>query len=847
MTTPKPTLTLRPFQERVFQALMRGESVILQAPTGAGKTRAALAPYIQNLARNEDKLPLTCRYAAPMRVLVSQFFNDYKSVGAAIDRDMDARLCVTYGRFDQRPVQIQTGEQPADPQFESALTFCTIDQLLASFLAIPYGLGNRRANMNVGGIIGSYLVFDEFHLYPLKGAGKSCWGAQTTTLQMLQMLSVNKVRLTPFVMMTATFSSKLLDQLQDMLGATVVNIPPHEIVELNAERERRFTVCDAPMDAETILGRHRECSLVVCNTVLRAQQMYRDLSAQIQREQRSTRLILLHSRFTDEDRAAKQRDLEAMLGKATWQGDRYIGEDIIVVATQVVEVGLDISARTLHSEAAPANSIIQRAGRCARFSKQRGHVYIYPIPPNEKGNVVYLPYDQHKTLATQAAFADVGNQPVGFLEEQQVIDAVHGDEDAELLRNFQRDRSLIHAKMYEGFSAHQRGIVSTLIRDVQQTTLLIHDAPNNQITERPWEWQTFSLHPGSLEGRWEALQAAFEDAQPWSDAPMAWQARLDEAASGDENERRSAQYTWEPLATSAGIRMALIIALSPAIAHYDPHLGLVLRDGRLAYDWPTTPYRSQPVKDRSTRKRVNFDYQQESYAEHIGGLFNAYLQSRLREDTRYVRGRLEHALGLRQGAIDQAIRLAIACHDIGKLGTGWQRWACEWQALLVKTYPECAESYQARKYPFAHTDMEGREQRELERKVKTRRPHHACESAYLAEALIAESLGNQRLARAVVAAIARHHSAGSQQYEQITLIPEAREQVRATLELVRQGQSWSYALEHLELEIDSADSLDDDLMTLPRRADWATEAEMLLYFLIVRVLRLADIRSFTYQ
>ncbi len=41
------TLSVYPFQERVKSALFGGRSVILQAPTGSGKTRAALSPYIE--------------------------------------------------------------------------------------------------------------------------------------------------------------------------------------------------------------------------------------------------------------------------------------------------------------------------------------------------------------------------------------------------------------------------------------------------------------------------------------------------------------------------------------------------------------------------------------------------------------------------------------------------------------------------------------------------------------------------------------------------------------------------------------------------------------------------------
>ncbi len=154
---------LRPFQETVFQHVMNGRSVILQAPTGSGKTKAALMPFLQNLAQHGNALPLTCRYAVPLRVLANQFFREYESIAARIDRQGHTHLVETYRSLHRNAISLQTGEQPDDPQMEAALTFCTIDQLLASFLAVPYGVGANRANLNVGGVISSYLVLIHFY------------------------------------------------------------------------------------------------------------------------------------------------------------------------------------------------------------------------------------------------------------------------------------------------------------------------------------------------------------------------------------------------------------------------------------------------------------------------------------------------------------------------------------------------------------------------------------------------------------------------------------------------------------------------------------------------------------
>ncbi len=216
---------IRPFQQRVNEQITKGESVVLQAPTGSGKTRAALEPFVLNLARGrgaDTNMPRTCRYAVPMRVLASQFYREFGNLKQLIDQKGYAELTRTYKELKVDFVAQQTGEQPDDPQFEAGLTFCTIDQLLAAFLGLPYSVGPRDTNLKVGGVLGSYLVLDEWHLYPLRalsgtGNRSDIMGARATSLAMLQLIA--KEGLGQFVLMTATFSTSLLAGLADLLGA----------------------------------------------------------------------------------------------------------------------------------------------------------------------------------------------------------------------------------------------------------------------------------------------------------------------------------------------------------------------------------------------------------------------------------------------------------------------------------------------------------------------------------------------------------------------------------------------------------------------------------------------------
>src|SRR5205823_2958360 len=122
--------------------------------------------------------------------------------------------------------------------------------------------------------------------------------------------------------------------------------------EIAQGRTRTFTRSAEPMNAATILAEHMQrprnrCTLIVCNTVLRAQKLFLELKCA---ENQGTRVVLLHSRFTQGDRRRLSEEVEKALGTKQWKDGVYYGPDIIVIATQVVEVGLNISVEVLHTE-----------------------------------------------------------------------------------------------------------------------------------------------------------------------------------------------------------------------------------------------------------------------------------------------------------------------------------------------------------------------------------------------------------------------------------------------------------------------------------------------------------------
>ena len=108
-------------------------------------------------------------------------------------------------------------------------------------------------------------------------------------------------------------------------------------------------------------------TLVILNRVNRAQEVFSEL----QKANLSQPISLIHSRFRPEDRAEHMRLLENPEGG-------------ILVATQAIEAGLDISAKHLFTELAPWPSLVQRFGRCNRDGKQPNGGMIHWIDLHSK-------------------------------------------------------------------------------------------------------------------------------------------------------------------------------------------------------------------------------------------------------------------------------------------------------------------------------------------------------------------------------------------------------------------------------------------------------------------------------
>ncbi len=824
-----------PYQKLVGEHLLEGRSVILQAPTGAGKTAAALLPYLHARRHlSPDDFPRKCIYSVPMRVLANQFHEEY---GKIIRR---------YGWQHDLNVTIQTGDRPDDPRVEGDLVFTTIDQTLSNFLNIPYGLGTRSANLNAGAVLSSYLVFDELHLFDPDTT-------LPTTLEMLQMLQ----DITPFIVMTATFSSKMLSRLAEKLGAVVV--PENEaqragMLKIGSQvgKDRRFFAVDAELTADRVLDAKNQAqrTICICNTVKHAQDLYRGITRELAaRGDEETQVCLLHSRFYKDDRVSKEKWIRKQFGIAQ---ENYSGPNLILIATQVIEVGIDATCDIMHTELAPAASILQRAGRCARRKEERGKVLVY-LPRDDEGRPDYTPYflkgkarkTEYGRQLCQATWETLNDGEfidvhMDFAKEQTFIARVHTPVDEAILDALDYQSSQRRDEMLYTMQTCDRGATSTLIRNVDSRFVVIHPTPetDENLARNPWHYDGFSFSPGTLGKAFAELEEQIDDEMtPWI---MQFATRVNENSGRWDEEgpnRQASEWKWCKINDSKEVYSNPVLAIHPYVAHYSLELGILLEPAQGEHH----------LRPRERKKPFeNYAYELETFTEHVTGLQRAYIHRQypprtkhpwlpLSDEIAFAAHRLEVRFNLPDGALDRMLRTLFACHDLGKLNLDWQRWAHEWQCRVGKFHAGEDKSI-PEDYLAAHTDYDGsREQKTEQRKIKPPRPRHASESAIAAFEILGLACDwDKGFAKAGFTAIARHHSSKVIDYTPFRFHPASEHSLESALQAVGLPPEWA---KRANWEDDGYQKFGDGLV------DFGEMRELLLYLLLIRVLRLADQRS----
>ncbi len=400
-----------PYQSRLA---LDGLPDTLEVPTGFGKTEAVVLAWLWRCCLAHEDIrratPARLVYCLPMRVLVEQ---TEKRVRECLSRarkhgltqlpepDGDVHALLG-GRVDR------AWEGRVD---RNSILIGTQDQLLSRALNRGYGMSRFMWPVHFA-LLGNdcHWIFDEIQLM---GPGLS------TSVQLQafreRLGAVGPVRST---WMSATLDRTRLDTVDGRerswttLGLSEADRNhPQLAVRWGARKglvRASAAVGDTKRQGKEVLEAHvaDSLTLVVVNQVQRAQELF----AALQRVAKDVPVRLVHSRFRPAERAAVQDEVL----RAGWSG--------ILVATQAIEAGVDLSARTLFTELAPWSSLVQRFGRLNRRGEHSDGVAVacwWNIPSSdEKATRPYEPEALASARAKLDALSQVGPADLDTLREE---------------------------------------------------------------------------------------------------------------------------------------------------------------------------------------------------------------------------------------------------------------------------------------------------------------------------------------------------------------------------------------------------------------------------------------------
>ena len=393
---------------RDWQAELASEqaprSRLIRIPTGLGKTQGVLSAwsYHRVLLSNGD-WPRRLVWCLPMRVLVEQTREVAESLCRQIDEEARPTVHVLMGGED-------SGDWFLHPE-RPAILIGTQDMLLSRALNRGYASPRARWPAEFGLLNHDSLwVMDEVQLMDVglatsaqlqairdedgpKGFRPCHTWWMSATLQPDWLKSIDTAEKhrewveRPCCVPDNERSGGLWDVSKSISTVTI----SESEADKKAFAKRVLEEHQALKDGE--FGR---ITLVVCNTVERACRTFDAL----QEMGGSHELELVHSRFRPHEREA-WREKFLSRGACTRSADR------IIVATQVVEAGVDISAGCLVTELAPWPSLVQRFGRCARYGGT-GRVLVVDRGHDEKRSAPYRADEMHSAWYAIQRLPDVG-------------------------------------------------------------------------------------------------------------------------------------------------------------------------------------------------------------------------------------------------------------------------------------------------------------------------------------------------------------------------------------------------------------------------------------------------------
>ncbi len=330
---------LKDFQEQIANLT---SSAIVEIPTGEGKTEGSLLWAFNNLQNKNTKIIYTLPTQTTSNKLFERIKNIFDNVGL-IHSSAKMYLQDEYEKENGYVDQLFYSDYIFNKTFSKPVTVATLDSLLKNFINIG------RFNIATVNYLNSVVIIDEVHSYDFKLLGF-----------LKRFLEISNKFEVKVLIMSASIPEILkikleIDKLPIIKDSSLFNKTANYIYKIDKLLENSiFDILEKFNSGKRVL--------VIANTIKKSVEIFNALNVE-----NST---LFHSQFKKIDRPKKENEIFDKL---------KTGQPYILVATQIVEISLDIDFDVLFSEVAPIDSLIQRFGRVNRNKNQSriGEIFIF--------------------------------------------------------------------------------------------------------------------------------------------------------------------------------------------------------------------------------------------------------------------------------------------------------------------------------------------------------------------------------------------------------------------------------------------------------------------------------------
>ncbi len=382
----------RPLQLLIETLPLEPALTIVEAPTGTGKTEAALAHAWRLVVAG---LADSIIFALPTQATANAMFDRLEKVATVLFADSpNLLLAHGYARYNEQFAELKKRNKKEDGEeqdgwvkcsewlaesrkrvFLGQIGVCTIDQVLISVLPV------RHRFVRGFGVGRSVLIVDEVHAYDaymyglleevlrqqkLAGGAAILLSATLPEGQKQKLFSAWDADLT---VNESAASYPLISSAveQHVVPYAFQDDEPKETLAVNLECLRALDmVPDADLISRLLAAAKSGAQVaVICNLVDVAQTLYEKL--RVETKGFLIEVELFHARFRFHDRKEKEK---AVIKNFGLNGDRSKGR--ILVATQVVEQSLDVDFDWIVTQLCPVDLLFQRMGRLHRHAENNG-------------------------------------------------------------------------------------------------------------------------------------------------------------------------------------------------------------------------------------------------------------------------------------------------------------------------------------------------------------------------------------------------------------------------------------------------------------------------------------------